>query len=82
MNLDNDKLAPRGHMGKTILFESKKDQEDFYKDFHSKSTMIAKFSSWNYQGNYNTSNVNFEKLIVEEIIETGVSKKEDDSSAD
>jgi len=77
MNLDNDKLAPRGHMGKTILFESKKDQEDFYKDFHSKSTMIAKFSSWNYQGNYNTSNVNFEKLIVEEIIEKNLIKEKD-----
>ena len=36
----------KGHMGKTIIFDSSNDQELFMKDFLSPSDMQEKFDSW------------------------------------
>ena len=49
MNSVIDKKIIRGHMGKTVIFDSKEDQKLFMKDFLSQSSLQEKFSSWSIQ---------------------------------
>ena len=43
MSLDQDNYKTRGHMGKTVHFDSKEDHELFMKDFLSPSEIQNSF---------------------------------------
>ena len=58
----------KGHMGSTIEFISSEDKSLFQKDFNAKSQMLEIFNKCDYRGNYDTSVINFEELIVSELI--------------
>ena len=58
----------KGHMGSTIEFISSEDESLFHKDFNAKSQMLEIFNKYDYRGNYDTSVINFEALIVSELI--------------
>jgi sporadic carbohydrate cluster 2OG-Fe(II) oxygenase len=77
MNSIIDKKIIRGHMGKTVIFDSKKDQKLFMKDFLSQSSIQEKFSSWNVQGKYDTKKIIFEEILKNELVVKGIAKKEE-----
>ena len=54
----------RGHMGKTVIFESKDDHDLFLKDYNSPSLTKKIFSNWMYQGKYNTPSIQFKENII------------------
>ena len=60
--------ANKGHMGSTIEFKSSKDKDLFMYDFNSESEILKIFNNWNYKGSYNIEKINFEDLIVSELI--------------
>ena len=59
----------KGHMGSTIKFNSLNDKDLFMRDFNSDSEIFKIFNNWNYLGSYDAEIINFEKLIVSELIE-------------
>ena len=65
----------KGHMGSTIEFISSEDESLFHKDFNAKSQMLEIFNKYDYRGNYDTSVINFEALIVSELISKKLSQK-------
>ena len=67
----------RGHMGKTVAFNSEKDHTLFMKDFLSPSYMQEKFNSYKIIREYNTNNIDFKNLLIKEIIKKDIAKKED-----
>jgi len=58
----------RGHMGKTVIFESKDDHDLFLKDYNSPSLTKKIFSNWMYQGKYNTLSIKFKENIINELL--------------
>ena len=58
----------RGHMGKTVIFESKDDHDLFLKDYNSPSLIKKIFSNWMYQGKYNTPSIQFKENIINELL--------------
>ena len=58
----------RGHMGKTVIFESKDDHDLFLKDYNSPSLIKKIFSNWIYQGKYNTLSIKFKENIINELL--------------
>ena len=58
----------RGHMGKTVIFESKDDHDLFLKDYNSPSLTKKIFSNWMYQGKYNTLRIKFKENIINELL--------------
>ena len=67
----------RGHMGKTVAFNSEKDHKLFMKDFLSPSYMQEKFNSYKIIREYDTNDIDFKNLIIKEIIKKDITKKED-----
>ena len=66
----------KGHMGSTIKFRSQKDRNLFMKDFNSKSQLLEIFNSWKYEDCYDTSLINFEQLIIAELIKKKIISEE------
>tara|TARA_X000000368_G_C22977372_1_gene688251 strand:- start:323 stop:1210 length:888 start_codon:yes stop_codon:yes gene_type:complete len=58
----------KGHMGSTIKFKSKEDRNLFMNDFNSDSEILKIFNSWNYKGTYDTKFIDFESVIISELI--------------
>ena len=67
----------KGHMGKTIIFDSSNDQELFMKDFLSPSDMQEKFDSWRIINNFDTKNILLKKNLINELVLKGFAKKEE-----
>ena len=67
----------RGHMGKTIVFESDRDHELFMQDFLSPSYIEDKFNSWKVLENYDVKNIDFKQSLINELISKGIAKKEE-----
>ena len=66
-----NKFTNKGHMGKTISFDSEDNRSRFLKDFNSNSVIIEKFGSWKYEGKYNTDEFDFTSLIIKNLIDNG-----------
>lgn len=64
-----NKFTNKGHMGKTISFDSEDNRSRFLKDFNSNSVIIEKFGSWKYEGKYNTDEFDFTSLIIKNLID-------------
>ncbi len=64
-----DKIINKGHMGKTIEFDSKDDRDNFLVDFKSKSIAIEKFGNWMYESTYNILEFDFKNLIIKNLID-------------
>jgi len=63
------KITNKGHMGKTILFESDDDHDRFMNDFNSNSTIIEKLGNWKHETKYDINNFDFRNLIIKNLIE-------------
>ena len=61
-------LKKKGHMGKTITFESKEDRELFLSDYNSLSLTEKIFSKWMYQSKYDTKKIKFKENIIKELL--------------
>ena len=61
-------LKKKGHMGKTITFESKEDRESFLSDYNSLSLTEKIFSKWMYQSKYDTKKIKFKENIIKELL--------------
>ena len=77
MNSKTDNQKARGHMGKTISFNSKKDRELFMSDFLSPSYIQDKFNSWKVLGSYDTQDITFKEALIIELISKGIAKKKE-----
>ena len=64
MNPKIETKIARGHMGKTIVFESDRDHELFMQDFLSPSYIEDKFNSWKVLENYDVKNIDFKQSLV------------------
>jgi len=76
MSLDQDNCKVRGHMGKTVSFDSTGDRELFMKDFLSPSGIENSFKTWKVSGKYNTKDINFKKHLINELIKKEIVDKE------
>jgi len=61
-------IKNKGHMGKTVIFESKDDHELFLRDYNSPSLIEEIFSNWMHQDKYDTSLITFKENIIEELL--------------
>ena len=77
MNSSKIKLKPKGHMGKTINFDSKLDHKLFMKDFLSRSYMEENFSSWCKSGKFDTSIIKLREILIDEILKKNLINEKD-----
>ena len=61
-------MKKKGHMGKTIAFESKEDRELFLSDYNSLSLTEKIFSKWMHQSKYDTKKIKFKENIIKELL--------------
>tara|TARA_B100000886_G_scaffold320965_1_gene262823 strand:- start:287 stop:1198 length:912 start_codon:yes stop_codon:yes gene_type:complete len=77
MNSSKIKLKPKGHMGKTINFDSKLDHKLFMKDFLSRSYMEENFSSWCKSEKFDTSIIKLREILIDEILKKKLVNEKD-----
>ncbi len=77
MNSIRENLKPRGHMGKTVVFDSEMDYNCFLKDFLSPSYMEENFYSWSTKQRFDILSIKLRDFLVDEIIKKNIVDKED-----